>query len=113
MSLQINDRVSLKESALSLSYIAGRRWYTNMYEGKQGKVIGFTANGEKLAIQFDDIVFTRPDGKISSHDNGCHGRGKKGFCWYIPAEHLNTIGTCIGFDWDLLSPDSENLLLLL
>jgi hypothetical protein len=106
---EIGSRVSLKAEALNLSYIAGRRWYTNMYEGKQGKVIGFTANNTKLAIQFDDVVFTRPDGQISSHDNGCHGKGKKGFCWYVPAEYLDLEG----FNSNTLSTNNENLLLLL
>lgn len=90
IGLKLNDRVSLKKEALSLSYVVGRRFYTNMYEGKTGKVIGFTDSG-KIAIQFDDIVFTRPDGIRSSHDNGCHGRGRIGYCWYIPSYCLELI----------------------
>ena len=96
MTFKVGDRVSLKKSALSISYIAGRHWYTNMYEGKQGKIIGFTANtgyngtSNKVAIEFDDVVFTRPDGKKSSHDNGCHGKGRVQYCWYIPAECIES-----------------------
>lgn len=88
----IGSRVSLKESALRLSYVAGRHWYTNMYEGKKGTVIGTTASGDKLAIQFDDIVFTNYADKRSSHDNGCHGRGKLHYSWYIPEECVELIG---------------------
>lgn len=83
MVFKIGDRVSLKKSALSISYIVGRHWYTNMYEGKQGKVIAIT--GDKLGIEFDDIVFTNHKDRQSSHDNGCHGRGKLHYSWYIPA----------------------------
>lgn len=85
----IGDRVSLREEALSLSYIAGKSFYTNMYAGKKGKVIGYTTETHKVAVEFDDIVFTRPYGVVSSHDNGCHGRGKQRFCWYITEECLD------------------------
>ena len=87
----IGDRVSLREEALSLSYIACRSFYTNMYAGKKGKVIGYTSETNKVAVEFDDIVFTRPDGRVSSHDNGCHGKGKKRFCWYITEECLEPV----------------------
>jgi hypothetical protein len=106
--LEIGSRVSLKKETLDLSYLKGRHWYTNMYEGKKGRVIGFTAENSyaplsnKVAIEFDDVVFTRPDGQISSHDNGCHGKGKKQYCWYIPASCLNLIE---------LSSDNELLLM--
>lgn len=100
----IGSRVSLAAEALNLSYIKGRSFYTNMYEGKKGKVIGFTADLTKLAIEFDDVVFTRPNGQTSSHDNGCHGKGKKHYCWYIPPNLVDLIGE------DTTDPD---LLLLL
>ena len=39
MKFSIGERVSLNKGALSVSYIACRSFYTNMYEGKTGKVI--------------------------------------------------------------------------
>ena len=100
--LAVNDRVTLRKGALSLPYIAGRHFYTNMYEGKAGKIIGFTSDCSKIAIEFDDVVFTDYKGQRSSHDTGCHGRGKLHYCWYIPAEFLN-----------LESASEDELLLLL
>jgi hypothetical protein len=94
---KVGDRVALEKGALSLSYIAGRQFYTNMYEGKKGTVIGFTGGdncasiSNKVAIQFDDVVFTRPDGQISSHDNGCHGKGKRKYSWYVPGAFIKPL----------------------
>lgn len=106
MNFKIGDRVSLRKEALSLSYIAARSWYTDMSEGKTGRVIGFTQANTgkpmKLAIEFDTRVFTSKE-KRSKHDNGCHNRGKLHYCWYIPPE-------CV----DILSEvPIESLLLLL
>lgn len=81
---QIGDRVALNKDALSLSYVVGRGTYTDMYVGKTGTIIGRTEDGYKLAIQFDTLVFTHYKEHKSSHDNGCHGKGKAHFCWYIP-----------------------------
>ena len=100
----IGSRVSLAAEALNLSYIKGRSFYTNMYEGKKGKVIGFTADLSKLAIEFDDVVFTRPNGQTSSHDNGCHGKGKKQYCWYIPPNLVDLL------EEDTTDPDLLRLL---
>jgi ribosomal protein L21E len=97
----IGDRVKLKKAALSISYIAGRHFYTNMYEGKTGTVIGYTQNEDKVAIEFDDVVFTSTVRK-SSHNNGCHGKGKIDYCWYIPADERF-----------LEEDDNQSLLLLL
>ena len=102
MIFKIGDRVSLKESALSLSYIIGRSTYTNMYEGKKGKIIGFTQNGDKLAIEFDDIVFTNYLEHQSSHDNGCHGKGKLHYCWYIPHNCIELIKQEIKLETNLI-----------
>ena len=105
---KVGDRVALKKGALSLPYISSREFYTNMYEGKKGTVIGFTGGGNytpishKVAIQFDDVVFTRPDGQVSSHDNGCHGKGKIKYSWYIPAVYIKP-----------LIEDNDDILLLL
>ena len=94
---KVGDRVALEKGALSLSYIKSREFYTNMYEGKKGTVIGFTGRdtyeplSTKVAIQFDDVVFTRPDGQISSHDNGCHGKGKRKYSWYIPEAFIKPL----------------------
>lgn len=82
---KIGDRVALKESALSLPYVICRRWYTDMYAGKKGRIIGWTAKGDKLAIEFDEPVFTDMY-RRSKHDTGCHGKGKLHYCWYIPME---------------------------
>ena len=78
----IGTRVRLLDVALHIPYIFTRKHYTNMYEGKSGTIIGYSSTG-KAAVEFDDIVFTS-DLKISSHDNGCHGKGKLHYCWYIP-----------------------------
>lgn len=79
----IGTRVRLLDVALHIPYIATRKHYTNMYEGKSGTVIGYSSTG-KVAIEFDDIVFTSHTTRLSSHDNGCHGKGKLHYCWYIP-----------------------------
>ena len=86
MKFNVNDRVSLKKGALSLSYIASRAFYTNMYENKKGRVLGYSQSG-KVAVEFDDIVFTDTN-RLSSHNNGCHNAGKLHYCWYIPEEYL-------------------------
>jgi len=94
---RIGDRVSLKEEARSLSYVAGRHWYTDVHEGKTGTIIGFTGGhtyspiSNKVAIQFDKPIFTRPDGKASSHDTGCHGKGRTRFSWYFPADCIKRV----------------------
>jgi hypothetical protein len=88
---KIGDRVSLLKEARSLSYVSGRHFYTDVHEGKMGTIIGFTGGhtyspiSNKVAIQFDTPIFTRPEGRISSHDTGCHGKGKNRFSWYFPA----------------------------
>ena len=89
MKFDIGERVSLMKGALSVSYIACRSFYTNMYEGKKGRVIGYAETG-KVAVEFDDKVF-RDTGRELSHNNGCHGRGKKNYCWYIPEEYLESV----------------------
>jgi hypothetical protein len=98
--LPIGTVVYLHKDALNLSYIAKRRSYTNMYENKKGKVIGYSSTG-KVAVEFDDIVFTNSHEKLSSHDNGCHGKGKLHYCWYIPEKFLR------------LEIENNNILLLL
>ncbi len=94
MEYAIGDRVSLKKEALSLSYVMSRKSYTNMYEGKKGTVIGYSSTG-KVAVQFDDIVFDKAISEdiqiISSHDNGCHGKGKIHYCWYVPDVFLSPL----------------------
>jgi len=99
---EIGSRVSLTAEALNLSYIKGRSFYTNMYQGKKGMIIGYTADLTKLAIQFDDVVFTKPNGQDSSHNNGCHGKGKKDYCWYIPPNLVDLIEEEGTTDPDLL-----------
>jgi len=100
---KVGDRVRLTKLALSVSYIAGRHFYTNMYEGKTGTILGYTETHGKVGVQFDDIVFTGE--RKSSHDNGCHGKGKLHYCWYIPSdEHFLEL---------ISSVDEDELLLLL
>ena len=89
MKFEIGERVSLMKGALSVYYIVCRSFYTNMYEGKKGKVIGYAETG-KVAVEFEDKVFTDSTRK-SSHNNGCHGRGKVNYCWYIPEEYLESV----------------------
>lgn len=101
MDFKVEDRVVLKKKALSIAYIASRNWYTSMYEGKSGKVIGKTAAGDKIAVEFDTKVFIN-GAQQSSHDNGCHGKGKLHYCWYIPVD-------CLELD----TTTDEDLLLLL
>jgi hypothetical protein len=92
MLYKAGDRVRLNSLALSLSYIVSRNSYTNMYEGKLGTVLGYAATG-KVAIEFDDIVFTKYTQMLSSHDNGCHGKGKLHYCWYLPESCLSPVET--------------------
>jgi hypothetical protein len=80
------ERVALLGSALSLDYLAKRNFYIIMYAGMSGTVLGYNAKGDKLAIQFDDMIFPNHLVKLSSFDNGCHGRGKMHHCTYIPEE---------------------------
>jgi hypothetical protein len=91
MKFNIGDRVSLNKEALSLSYLVGRQSYTNMYEGKLGKIVGCTSDGLKMAIEFDDLVFTNFADHKSSHDNGCHGKGRLHYSWYIPGSMLTLV----------------------
>lgn len=100
---KIGDRVVLKESALSLPYVVARRCYTSMYKGKAGRVIGYAITG-KVAIEFDERVFLS-DTITSSHDTGCHNKGKKHYCWYIPE-------VCISLE-ETVTNNESNLLLLL
>jgi ribosomal protein L21E len=99
--LKIGDRVALKLAAIFLSYVHERQDYTNVYVGKTGRVIGYTNNREKVAIEFDEEVFTCYKHRVSSHDNGCHGKGKLHHCWYFPPLTL-----------ELIEEKSNNLLLL-
>lgn len=85
-----HDRVKLNNMYKYVSYINRRMRYTSMYEGKTGKVIGYSGTG-KVAVEFDTIVFTEYETQRSSHDNGCHGKGKLHHCWYIPEEALDLI----------------------
>ena len=103
MKYNIRDRVELKELALKLSYVLGRTWYTDVKVGKKGTIIGKTADGTKLAIEFDEPIFTKHTEKRSSHDSGCHGRGKLHYCWYFPESTIKLIDNdCIVSDNDLL-----------
>lgn len=80
---KIGDRIALNDYGMKLPYVMSRLFYTNMYEGKKGTVIGYSGTG-KVAVEFDDIVFTQSEKRISSHNNGCHGKGKLNYCWYLP-----------------------------
>ena len=84
------DRVELLTLALRLAYVNKRKAYTNMYLGKKGTVIGYASTG-KVAIEFDDIVFTQSQTHLSSQDNGCHGKGKLHHCWYLPEDVIKLI----------------------
>ena len=96
--LEIGDRIKLKATALELSYVKARKHYTNMYEGKLGTIICFAGTG-KPGIEFDDIVFPDFKTKKSSHDNGCFGKGKLHFCWFIPEAFLEKIETSDDTDY--------------
>lgn len=90
---RIGDRIVINNKIESVGYIQLRKWYSNCFSGMTGKIIGFTADGSKAAVEFDQIVFFDHKTKRSSHDNGCHGRGKLHYCWYIPIK-------CIDFDYE-------------
>jgi len=83
----IGERVTLQPGYNNYVYISRREKYTNMYVGKIGTIIGVASTG-KIAVEFDDKVFTKYDTQLSSHDNGCHGKGKLHYCWYIPEDVL-------------------------
>lgn len=87
MKFNKGDRVFLTKDALSIGYIACRNSYTNMYAGKTGTVLGYSTTG-KVAVEFDDILFNNYSHIKSDHDNGCHGKGKLHYSWYIPEEVL-------------------------
>lgn len=90
--LNVGDRVALNKAALSVSYIVARQSYTNMFVGKTGTIIGISSgDSKKYAIEFDTEVFTRWRTKQSSHDNGCNGKGKLHYCWYIPIDCVDLI----------------------
>jgi len=101
MELRVGDRVAVNPLIQCVNYIQSRRSYTNMYIGKVGTVVCITDNS-KAGVEFDEIVFTSFNVRQSSHDNGCHNRGKLHHSWYIPCECL-----------DLLVSDNQELLLLL
>jgi len=89
--LNVGDRVALNKAALSVSYIVARQSYTNMFVGKTGTIIGISSGDfKKYAIEFDTIVFTNGK-KRSTHDNGCNGKGKDHYCWYIPIDCVDLI----------------------
>ena len=105
-NIQIHSRVKLLKASLEIPYIKKRKSYTNMYAGKTGTVLGFTVIGDKVAIQFDDIVFTDSSTRVSSHNNGCHGRGELDYCWYTPIDCVELI------DEFNFNEEKDNLLLL-
>lgn len=84
------DKVKLNSKFEYISYISRRMRYTSMYEGKTGTVIGYSGTG-KVAVEFDTMVFTEYKTRQSSHDNGCHNKGKLHYCWYIPETALDLI----------------------
>jgi len=84
-------RVRLLKSALSVSYIRTRLGYMNLKEGMLGNILGVTQSGDKYAIEFDEEVFTNYNNKLSSFDNGCHGKGKRHHCIYIPKECVRAL----------------------
>jgi hypothetical protein len=101
--LSIGDRVRLKESALSISYIKARLFYMDLYEGKVGTVIGTTDAKDKFAIEFDEECFTKYEERLSKFDNGCFGKGKLHHCMYIPVE-------CVVAE-DYVAPITDNALI--
>lgn len=111
MTPQIGDRVELTEYAMTLDYVK-RRWsYTDVCVRKKGTIICNTTTG-KYGIQFDTPVFliNLIPGGTSSHNNGCHGRGRINYCWYFPSIAFRVIPN------NLLTTKetySANLLLLL
>lgn len=79
----------------TISYIRSRRSYCKLTDDMQGTVLGY-ANTGKVAVQMDVQVwdYTNADfpfgRKRSMHDNGCHGKGKVGYCVYLPEEYLTS-----------------------
>ena len=86
----IGMKVVINDNPLP-SYIQCRAHYTDIYAGKVDTVIGITTSGDKLAIRFDERVFTTPG--TSSHDSGCLGKGPIGYCWYLPKRNLDQVIT--------------------
>jgi len=105
---KIGDRVALTEAALSVPYIAARKNYTIMYAGKVGTVIAISVgDNKKLGIEFDDKVFTQAGIRQSSHDNGCNGKGKLHYCWYIPIDCVDLIPNTINEQASSISPEMQ------
>jgi hypothetical protein len=90
MKYKIGDKVALNELTLSIGYITCRSDYTNVFVGKKGRVIGYAATG-KVAVEFDYPIFIHQNVRISSHNNGCHGKGKINHCWYFPESALDIV----------------------
>ena len=115
MKFSKGDRVFLSKDALSIGYIACRSSYTNMYAGKTGTVVGYSGTG-KVAVEFDDIVFNNHSYMKSDHDNGCHGKGKLHYSWYISEECLvpcNEITVQVFINIEVEIEEQMNELLLL
>ena len=99
----VGDRVALNAVALLLRYVVCRAAYTDVCVGKKGTVIGYAETG-KVAVQFDEPIFTQQYLRRSSHNNGCHGKGKINYCWYFPESCLELVITdcCINTTNDSL-----------
>lgn len=71
------------------SWVAIRidRGYCKLKTGMHGRVIGYTAAKDKLALEFNEMVwlpqFLQNGIKRSSFDNGCHSKGETGHCLYL------------------------------
>jgi len=81
----IGRRVVVNPTALHMY------WCKNSYlnVGMEGTVLAQTVKGDKLAIEFDCPIF--PLGDNSKYNNGCFGRGRKGYCIYLPTECIRFI----------------------
>lgn len=76
--------------------------------GMECRVIGYTLDKDKLAVEFKDPIWTRKqNGKWSGFDNGCHGKGKLHHCVYLLPGHVSKIEQS-----SIQSDNSNNLLLL-
>lgn len=93
-SFGIEDRIVICKDPKKIPWFKSRIFhgYCHLEEGMTGTIMGFTIKGDKVAVQFDDIVWTlKSNGQSSSFDGGCHGKGRKGYSAYFPLEYLTRI----------------------
>ena len=92
--LSYGSTAMLKKQALDLPYMQD---CINLKTGMRGRVIGMTSSGDKYAIEFEERIFSKS--QHSYFDSGCHRKGRKGHCAYIPTDMM------FGYVKDYVNPE--------